>query len=133
MKGLFTTVCLTAAAVMLAAISVAALQQDVVSALQQLWPDPWFRVTLLDAYLSFLLFWLWVSWRERSASRSVLWLLLIMGLGSVAMAGYLVLHLRRWNPDQGIAGLLLGARGTTALPGGAVKNNVTTRPQGGPP
>ncbi len=133
MKGLLTTVCLTAAAVMLAAISDAALQKDVMSALHQLWPDPWFRVTLLDAYLSFLLFWLWVSWRERSASRSGLWLLLIMGLGSVAMAGYLVLQLRRWNPDQGIAGLLLGPRRAAALPDGTAQATATMPTQGGTP
>ena len=36
--------------------------------------------------------------------RAVLWFMLIMALGNFAMAGYLLLQLRRWQPASGIGG-----------------------------
>jgi len=89
----------------------ASQHQDIISANRLLWPDPWYRVLLADAYCGFLWFWLWVAWREQSVLRGVIWFVLIMGLGNLATAGYLLLQLRHWQPVQGVAGLLLGRRG----------------------
>src|SRR3546814_4656957 len=42
---------------------------------------PWFIATLVDTYLAFFTFWLWVAYKERSNIARVLWLLLILALG----------------------------------------------------
>ncbi len=106
MKHFLTIVCLFVLAVMLFVTVSASLQQDVLTATHLLWPDPWFRATLADAYFGFLFFWLWVAWREQSMSKGALWFLLIMTLGNFAMAGYLLLQLRRLQPGEGIESLL---------------------------
>jgi hypothetical protein len=94
MKTFLTVVCCAVLAVMLYVTISASLHQDVVSATRQLWPEPWFRATLADAYCGFLFFWLWIAWREQSAAKSILWFILIMTLGNIAMAGYLLMQLR---------------------------------------
>jgi len=110
MKPLLMLLCLGMMSVMLLLAWGAMQQQDIVSANLLLWPDPWYRVLLVDAYCGFLWFWLWVAWRERSVLRGAVWFVLIMGLGNLATAGYVLLQLRRWQPAQGVAGLLLGSR-----------------------
>lgn len=94
MKILLTGVCCLVLGIMLYVTISASLHQDVVSATQRLWPDPWFRATLADAYCGFLFFWLWVAWREQSKTKGAMWFVLIMTLGNIAMAGYLLLQVR---------------------------------------
>jgi hypothetical protein len=108
MKLFLTGVCCLVLAVMLYVTVNASLHQDIVSATRQLWPDPWFRATLADAYCGFLFFWLWVAWREQSVAKGILSFFLIMTLGNIAMAGYLLVQLRRWQPAEGIDALLRG-------------------------
>lgn len=60
-----------------------------------LWPDPWFLTTLLDAYLGFLIFYVWVAYKERTALSRILWFLSIMALGNMAAAFYVLLQLRK--------------------------------------
>lgn len=50
----------------------------------------WGRVTLVDIYLAFVFGWLWIAWRERSVSRSLLWLAATLVTGSLALFGYLL-------------------------------------------
>ena len=111
MKAFLTVVCLGMIAVMLLLAWGAVQHQDIISANRLLWPDPWYPVLLVDAYCGFLWFWLWVAWREQSLPRGAAWFVLIMGLGNLATAGYLLLQLRYWQPTQGVAALLLGRRG----------------------
>ncbi len=94
MKTALIAVCCLVLVIMLYATISASLHQDIISATRQLWPDPWFRATLADAYCGFLFFWLWVAWREQSVVRGALWFVLIMTLGNIAMACYLLLQLR---------------------------------------
>ena len=108
MKPFLTVVCLAVLAIMLYVTITASLQQDLVTATRQLWPDLWFRATLADAYCGFLFFWLWVAWREQSVAKTIVWFVLIMTLGNIAMAAYLLLQLRRWQPSDGIDSLLRG-------------------------
>ena len=107
MKTFLTVVCCAVLAVMLYVTVSASLHQDIVSATRGLWPDPWFRATLADAYCGFLFFWLWVAWREQSAVKGALWFVLIMALGNIAMAGYILLQLRHVQSAGGVEALLL--------------------------
>lgn len=68
---------------------------------------PWFIATLVDTYLAFFTFWLWVAYKESSNLARAVWLLLIFGLGNIAIAGYVLLQLYRTPPDGGIEALLL--------------------------
>jgi hypothetical protein len=108
MRTFLTTVCLAVLAIMLYVTISASLQQDLISATRQLWPDPWFRATLADAYCGFLFFWLWVAWREQSAAKGAIWFVLIMALGNLAMASYVLLQIRRLQPGEVIDSLLRG-------------------------
>jgi hypothetical protein len=123
MKTFLTTLCLSVLLLMLYVTVSASLQQDIVSATRELWPAAWFRATLADAYFGFLFFWLWAAWRERSAAKGALWFILIAVLGNIAMALFLLIQLRRWNPLEGVAGLLLGA-GRLPGPNGKEENRT---------
>jgi hypothetical protein len=67
----------------------------------------WGRVTLVDLYLSLLLGWAWIAWREGSVARALLWLVAIVTTGSVALLGYVVIASLR---TDSVPGLLVGAR-----------------------
>jgi hypothetical protein len=68
------------------------------------WPafqaNPWAMATLLDAYCAFLSFYVWVAWRERTLASRIAWFVLIMGLGSISMAVYVLIALTRLGPDE---------------------------------
>jgi hypothetical protein len=65
----------------------------------------WGRVTLVDIYAAFLVGWLWIALRERSAVRAAAWLPAVLITGSLALAVYLLgAAVRAETPEQ----LLLG-------------------------
>lgn len=95
---------LLALAALLALIGVsvwATLHISIVPAVNALiaYPDggtnPWFIATLLDAYFGFLWFWAWVAYKETSNLARGAWLVLILVLGNMAMAAYVLLQLRK--------------------------------------
>jgi hypothetical protein len=57
--------------------------------------NPWFIATLFDAYFGFLWFWAWIAYKETSSAARLAWLVLVLGLGNLAMAAYMLLQLRR--------------------------------------
>ncbi|MBI3877398.1 MAG: DUF1475 family protein [Verrucomicrobia bacterium] len=68
---------------------------------------PWFVATLFDTYFAFLTFWLWVAYKETRNVVRVLWLIAIFLLGNIAMAGYVLLQLRRLPANARVEDLLL--------------------------
>ena len=90
---------------MTAATVAASLDRSVTAAWNDLWPDPWFRATLADAYFGFLAFWGWIAWRERSWGVRVGWLVAVLTLGNFAMAAYVLIALARLRPGEGVDGL----------------------------
>jgi len=94
-------------AVMVAVTTWASLEANVLVGFQRLLADRWGVATLFDAYLGFLWFWLWIAYREASPGRSLLWLLLLFGLGNLAMAAYVMIQLGRLKPGAGFGDLLL--------------------------
>lgn len=69
--------------------------------------NPWFVATLADAYFGFLWFWLWVAYKETSWLARTVWLLLILGLGNMAMAAYVLIQLVRLPANARAEDLLL--------------------------
>lgn len=77
----------------------ATAQVGVVPAIRELWTrpeagfNPWFIATLTDAYFGFLWFWAWIAYKETSNVARALWLLMILALGNIAMAAYMLIQL----------------------------------------
>lgn len=69
--------------------------------------NPWLVATLFDAYFGFLWFWLWVAYKETSLAARLLWLVLILALGNMAMAAYALIQLWRLPAGARIEDLLL--------------------------
>jgi len=64
-----------------------------------LWPDPWFKATLIDAYFAFLTAWLVMAARERTWAARLAWLVAVLCLGSFAIAAYFLWALHRLPAD----------------------------------
>lgn len=69
--------------------------------------NPWLVASLFDAYFGFLWFWLWVAYKERSWLARGVWLLLILLLGNIAMAAYMLIQLWRLPSGATVEQLLL--------------------------
>lgn len=80
---------------------------------REVFTHPWFVATLLDAYLAFVAFWVWVAWKEGAWGARVLWLLSILLWGNPAIAIYMLCELARVKRE----GAGLDAVFTTRRPG----------------
>jgi hypothetical protein len=91
----------------------ATLQISIVPAIQALLAQPaagthpWFIATLADAYFGFLWFWAWIAYKESSNTTRGAWLVGILLLGNIAMAGYMLLQLRKLPAGAPAQALLL--------------------------
>ena len=59
---------------------------------------PWFMATLVDTYLGFFLFLLWVIYLQRSMLSTAIWFVLVFCLGNIAM-GYFLFY-RAYSLDD---------------------------------
>lgn len=71
----------------------ASLAQALFSIPPEVYRNPWFQVTLLDAYFAFVTVFVWVAWKERRLSTRILWGVAIALWGNFAMAAYLLREL----------------------------------------
>lgn len=72
--------------------------------------DPWGVATLCDAYFGFVTFYVWLAYKERGMAARVIWFVLVMGLGNIAMAVYVLIQLFRLPTGASIEALLLRDR-----------------------
>ncbi len=91
---------------MLAVTTYASLDRSVLNVGSDLTSDPWFQATLADAYFGFLTFYVWVAYKEPSLWRKALWFVLIMALGNIAMAVYVLIQLAKLKPGEPISRML---------------------------
>ena len=68
---------------------------------------PWFIATMFDTYFGFLTFYVWLAYKETSNVARVLWLIAILALGNIAMAGYMLILLFRLPASASMEQLLL--------------------------
>ncbi len=59
----------------------------------------WGRVTMIDLYLMFFIFCGWIIFRERSVLPSLIWIILMMGLGALTASFYVLLALYQSKGD----------------------------------
>ncbi len=69
--------------------------------------NPWFVATMFDAYFGFLWLWAWIAYKERAWLGRITWLVLVLALGNMAMATYMLIQLVRLPADAKIEDLLL--------------------------
>lgn len=65
----------------------------------------WGVITLVDIYASFTFAWLWIAWREDDLARALVWLVLVVTLGSLAIGAYVAFAAFRADSPRA---LLLG-------------------------
>ena len=92
---------------MLAVTTIASFDRGVFEAGKDLWSDPWFRATLADAYFGFLAVYVWIAYKEPSWTRKVVWFVLLMLLGNIAIAVYVLIQLFRLPRGASMEDLLL--------------------------
>jgi hypothetical protein len=85
-------------------MTVMTIRTSLAMSLWEAWPgyaaNPWAVATLWDAYFGFLTFYVWVVYKERKIWARILWFLLIMGLGNIAMSLYVLIQLMRQSADE---------------------------------
>ena len=62
--------------------------------------NPWAIATLYDAYFGFLIFYVWVAYKEQSMWSRVVWFVLIMCLGNIVTSLYMLIQLMRLRPEE---------------------------------
>ena len=92
---------------MLSVTVMASLDRSVFTAGADLWRDPWGKATLFDAYCGFLTFFVWVAYKEKTNTARLLWFVLIMAGGNIAMSIYVLRELFRLKPGEPLSSLFL--------------------------
>ena len=92
---------------MLAITTFASFERNIVDAGRDLISDRWFQATLFDAYIGFVTFYVWVAYKERGLGGRVIWFVLIMLLGNIAISIYMLIQLAQLKPDEGWQELLM--------------------------
>ncbi|MEX1377467.1 MAG: DUF1475 family protein [Eubacteriales bacterium] len=87
--------------VLLAAIVYGVVERDIMAEGSVMLDIFWGQFTFVDIYVSFIVFYLWVIFREKSALKSIIWFVLIMFGGSMAICLYLFLAVRSSKESWG--------------------------------
>ncbi len=67
---------------------------------------PWMRATLWDFYANVTVIFLWVCYKEKSVLLSIVWLILLVVLGSIASCAYVLIQLFKLKQGEGLKELL---------------------------
>ena len=91
-------------------MTVMTIRTSLAVSLLEAWPsyaaNPWAVATLYDAYFGFLTFYVWVAYKERKMWSRIVWFLLIMGLGNIAMSLYVLIQLLRLRREESAEAVL---------------------------
>lgn len=75
--------------------------------------NPWGIVSIVDLYVGFILFSMWIAFRENSAAGIMIWIILMMVFGFLTASVYILLALYRSGGDWLV--FFLGARKESLL------------------
>jgi hypothetical protein len=64
-----------------------------------LFSHPWGVVSLIDLYVGFTIFSMWIVYREKSLATAIIWVVLMMALGNWTAALYVLLALNASRGD----------------------------------
>jgi len=68
---------------------------------------PWMRATLWDFYANVLVLSIWICYKENAVWKKVLWILLLVTLGSIATCAYVLVQLFSLKKGDGLQTLLI--------------------------
>ena len=63
---------------------------------------PWMRATLWDFYANVTVIFVWVCYKEKNTWLKILWLILLVCLGSIASCAFVLIQLFRLKPREGL-------------------------------
>lgn len=69
--------------------------------------DPWAVMTLYDAYFAFFFFYIWLFYKEENWLVRILWFILVLLFGTIAMSLYMLILLFKLKEGEGMDVLLL--------------------------
>ena len=92
---------------LLIALFWAGSQQGLLDYLSNHGRNPWYIVTILDCYWGFLIFYLWVIYKEDSWFTRIPWLIGILCLGNIAVAAYAMIKIFKLPHDASFEDFLL--------------------------
>ena len=68
---------------------------------------PWMRATLWDFYANVLVIFLWVCYKEKNSALKIMWLILLVCLGSIASCIYVLIQLFKLKKDDDLQKLFI--------------------------
>jgi hypothetical protein len=72
---------------------------------------PWMRATLWDFYANVTVIYFWVLYKEKGIAPKIIWLILLVTLGSIASCAYVLIQLFRLKSTEGVKDLLIKQNG----------------------
>jgi hypothetical protein len=87
------------------------MQSNLFKEWQALGSIPWMRATLWDFYANVLFIYLIIFYKERNLATRIIWLILLVAMGSIATCAYVLLQLFKLKPGEGIKELLTNRHG----------------------
>lgn len=63
---------------------------------------PWMRATLWDFYTNLVVIYIWICYKEKRLTWKLVWLPLLICLGSIASCMYVLIQLFRLSPQEGL-------------------------------
>ncbi|RWY52525.1 DUF1475 family protein [Mucilaginibacter gilvus] len=72
---------------------------------------PWMRATLWDFYANVSVIYLWVCYKEKGIVSKVIWLVLLIVLGSIASTAFVLIQLFRLKPNEGLKEFFISRNG----------------------
>lgn len=93
-------------ALMLSMTIWASFQNSILNA-GPLFDKPWFLATLTDTYLSFVVIYLWSAVITKSWVQRILWFVLFMGLGNIAIGLFIMIRAYGLSPKATVKEFLV--------------------------
>jgi predicted permease len=78
------------------------LQSNLFKEWDSLGSIPWMRATLWDFYANVAVIFVWVCYKEKSYLLKIIWLILLVALGSIASCVFVLVQLFRLKPGEGL-------------------------------
>ncbi|XP_073315522.1 uncharacterized protein [Primulina huaijiensis] len=63
---------------------------------------PWMAATLVDFYINILVIGAWIVYKESNWIRAIIWIVLLVCLGSITTCGYIVLQFFKLTPQESL-------------------------------
>lgn len=84
----------------------ASLHENVILGGAKIIREPWGIATLFDTYFGFLTFYIWVAYKESKWFLKLIWFILVVFLGNIAMSVYVLMQIYKIKNNFTIERLL---------------------------